>query len=69
MEELTKVDKKKKTIDTDAVIDNITPPIPENCFIAKGSFNTVKGMVKAGDIVCIDDLIGSFVDLEKAGLA
>lgn len=60
------VDKKKKKVE---VVEPVEPTIPDNCFVAKGFFNTVKGAVKPGDIVCVDDLIGSLVDLEKAGLA
>lgn len=43
--------------------------IPDNCFEAKGFFNTVKGAVKPGDIVDIADLIGTYSDLIKLGLA
>ncbi len=58
--------KKEKKIE---VIEPIEPAIPDNCFVAKGFFNTVKGAVKPGDVVCLDDLIGSYVDLERTGLA
>lgn len=70
MDEIIKaVDKKKKSIEHDAIVDAITPVIPDNCIVAKGFFNTVKGAVKPGDVVCVEDLIGSLIDLEKAGLA
>lgn len=67
MDEIIKpVDKKKKSIEIEPV-DTII--LKDNEFISKGYFNTVKGAVKPGDIVCVEDLIGSLIDLEKAGLA
>jgi len=50
-------------------VEVIEPTIPDNCFVAKGSFMTLKGMVRLGEFVSLDDLIGDFIDLEKAGLA
>ena len=67
---LEKPVKKEKKVEIETVtIEKIEPVIPDNCFVAKGFFNTTKGKVKPGDIVNLDDLIGSFVDLERTGLA
>ena len=58
---------KVKDVKPVEIMDTFT--LPENHFVAKGMFNTVKGVVNPGDIVDMDDLICPFVELVRMGLA